>query len=100
VESLTPFVELRLTGQVAVAIELAPGDRLAPEVMRDVRTVVETHATGNAASPPLEVQWSDDSGARARLRSRSLRIAASQAALRDLRQLLGEERVRLVRGGS
>ncbi|HTI62645.1 MAG TPA: DNA polymerase III subunit alpha [Gemmatimonadaceae bacterium] len=100
VESLTPFVELRLTGQVAVAIELASGDRLAPEVMRDIRTVVETHATGNAASPPLEVQWSDGSGARARLRSRSLRIAASQAALRDLRQLLGEERVRLVRGGT
>ena len=100
VESLAPFVELRLTGQVAVAIALAPGDRLAPEVMRDVRTVVETHATGNASSPPLEVQWSDESGARARLRSRSLRIAASQAALRDLRQLLGEERVRLVRGGS
>ena len=100
VESLTPFVELRLTGQVAVAIELAADDRLAPEVMRDVRVVVETHATGNASSPPLEVQWSDGSGARARLRSRSLRIAASQAALRDLRQLLGEDRVRLVRGGS
>ncbi|HTJ22564.1 MAG TPA: DNA polymerase III subunit alpha [Gemmatimonadaceae bacterium] len=100
VESLTPFVELRLTGQVAVAIELASDDRLAPEVMRDVRVVVETHATGNASSPPLEVQWSDGSGARARLRSRSLRIAASQAALRDLRQLLGEDRVRLVRGGS
>ena len=100
VESLTAFVELRLTGQVAVAIELVPGDRLAPEVMRDVRTVVETHATGNASSPPLEVQWSDGTGAQARLRSRSLRIAASQAALRDLRQLLGDERVRLVRGGS
>jgi hypothetical protein len=28
-----------------------------------------------------------------------LRIAASQAALRDLRQLLGEERVRIIRGG-
>ena len=100
VESLEPFVEKRLKGDVAVTIDLAPGDRLTPDVMRDVRTVVETHATGNASSPPLEVQWSDGSGARARLRSRSLRIAASQAALRDLRQLLGDERVRLVRGGS
>ena len=100
VESLEPFVEKRLKGDVAVAIELAPGDRLAPEVMRDVRTVIEAHATGNASSPPLEVQWDDGSGGRARLRSRTLRIAASQAALRDLRQLLGEGRVRLVRGGS
>ena len=66
--------------------------------MRDVRAVVDSHATAHAASPPLEVQWSDGSGTRARLRSRSLRIAASQAALTDLRALLGDERVRLVRG--
>jgi DNA polymerase III subunit alpha len=98
VESLTPFVELRLTGQVAVAIELTTGDRLVPDVMQDVRAVVETHANSHASSPPLEVQWSDGNGTRARLRSRSLRIAASQAALTDLRALLGADRVRLVRG--
>jgi DNA polymerase-3 subunit alpha len=100
VESLTPFVELRLTGQVAIAIDLQWGDPLVPDVMRDVRVVVETHATANTASPPLEVQWNDGNGSRARLRSRSLKLAASQAALRDLRQLLGEDRVRLVRAGS
>ncbi|HEY6829285.1 MAG TPA: DNA polymerase III subunit alpha [Gemmatimonadaceae bacterium] len=100
VESLTPFIELRLTGQVAVAIDLVSGDRLAPEVMKDVRAVVDSHSTSHASSPPLEVQWTDGSGGRARLRSRSLRIAASQAALRDLRQLLGEERVRLIRSGN
>jgi DNA polymerase-3 subunit alpha len=98
VESLTPFVELRLTGQVAVAIELTTGDTLVPDVMQDVRAVVETHANAHASSPPLEVQWSDGNGTRARLRSRSLRIAASQAALTDLRALLGADRVRLVRG--
>ncbi len=100
VESLTPFVELRLTGQVAVAIDLSSerGDRLSPDVMKDLRAVVDSHSTSHASSPPLEVQWSDGSGTRARLRSRSLRIAASQAALSDLRNLLGAERVRLVRG--
>jgi DNA polymerase-3 subunit alpha len=100
VESLTPFVELRLTGQVAVSIDVTTlgGAVLTPEVMQDVRAVIETHATSHASSPPLEVQWSDASGARARLRSRSLKIAASQAALTDLRALLGPERVRLVRG--
>jgi DNA polymerase-3 subunit alpha len=97
-ESVTPFVEMRLTGQVAVAIELAPGGDLTPGVMRDVRAVVENHATTAPASPPLEVQWTDVSGMRARLRSRSLRIAASQAALTDLRRVLGDDRVRLVRG--
>ena len=98
VESLVPFIEKRLNGDVAVAIELTSGSGLTPEVMHDVRAVVDNHATSHASSPPLEVQWSDGSGTRARLRSRSLRIAASTAALTDLRALLGAERVRLVRG--
>jgi DNA polymerase-3 subunit alpha len=98
VESLAPFVELRLTGQVAVALDLSVGHNFTPELMRDVRAVVDTHSTSHTASPHLEVQWTDGSGTRARLRSRSLRIAVSQAALRDLRDVLGVERVRLVRG--
>ncbi|MGE5732063.1 MAG: DNA polymerase III subunit alpha [Gemmatimonas sp.] len=98
VESVTPFVELRLTGQVAVALDLSMGHNFTPELMRDVRAVVDTHTTSHTSSPPLEVQWTDGSGTRARLRSRSLRIAVSQAALRDLRDVLGVERVRLVRG--
>ena len=105
VESLTPFVEMRLTGQVAVSIDVAAngagvgvGGTLTPDVMRDVRAVIDSHATSHEASPALEVQWSDSSGMRARLRSRTLRIAASQAALNDLRALLGPDRVRLVRG--
>jgi DNA polymerase-3 subunit alpha len=98
VESLAPFVELRLTGQVAVALDLSVGHNFTPELMRDVRAVVDTHSTSHASSPHLEVQWTDGSGTRARLRSRSLRIAVSQAALRDLRDVLGVERVRLVRG--
>jgi DNA polymerase-3 subunit alpha len=98
VESLAPFVELRLTGQVAVALDLSVGHNFTPELMRDVRAVVDSHSTSHTSSPPLEVQWTDGSGTRARLRSRSLRIAVSQAALRDLRDVLGVERVRLVRG--
>ena len=97
VESLVPFVEMRMTGQVAVSIDLSRGF-LSPDVMQDVRAVVDSHATSHASSPLLEVQWADGSGMHARLRSRSLRIAASQAALTDLRALLGPERVRLVRG--
>jgi DNA polymerase-3 subunit alpha len=66
--------------------------------MQDVRAVVESHAVAAGASPPLEVRWTDGNGGRARFRSRSLKIAASQAALTDLRALLGADRVRLVRG--
>jgi DNA polymerase-3 subunit alpha len=98
VESVVPFVELRLNGQVMISIDLTMGDGLAADVMRDVRAVVDAHSTSQSSAPSLEVRWTDGNGGRARLRSRSLRIAASQAALADLRALLGSERVRLVRG--
>jgi len=98
VESVSPFAELRLNGQVAIAIDLTVGSGLAVDVMQDVRAVVEAHSTSQSTAPSLEVQWSDGNGGRARLRSRSLRLAATQSALNELRALLGSERVRLVRG--
>ncbi len=98
VESVTPFAELRLSGQVSIAIELALGDSLTAAVMNDVRAVIDAHATPHTGAPPLELGWNDGNGTRARLKSRTLRLAATQAALTDLRALLGNERVRLVRG--
>jgi len=99
VESVEPFAEKRLNGEVAIAIELTRGDSLTPEVMSDVRSVIEQHATSHSGAPPLELRWRDPSGPTARLRSRTLRLAATHAVLSDLRALLGAERVRLVRGG-
>ena len=94
VETVTPFAELRATGNVAVSLELPPGGGLAADVLREIRECVEVHA----GSAPLELRWSDGNGTQARLRSRSLRVAVTNAALNDLRALLGPERVRLVRG--
>ena len=94
VESVTPFAELRVNGQVAVAIDLAPGADVAADALRDVKSVVEAHP----GSAPIEVRWSDGNGGKARLRSRSLSVSATNAALSELRALLGPERVRLVRG--
>jgi len=98
VETIEPFVEKRVNGEVGVAIELDPDAHLVPAVMQDVRAVIEAHATTHASAPPLELRWKDGEGRRARLRSRTLRLSATQAALTDLRNLLGAERVRLVRG--
>ena len=94
VESATPFVELRAMGNVAVSIELAIGAPVTADVLHDVREMVDAHA----GSAPIELRWNDGNGMSARLRSRSLRIAVTNAALHDLRALLGTERVRLVRG--
>jgi DNA polymerase-3 subunit alpha len=62
--------------------------------MTDVRAVVEAHP----GSAPLETRWSDGNGTRARFRSRSHAMSASSAALSELRAILGDDRVRLVRG--
>ena len=94
VESVTPFTELRATGNVAVSIELAAGAPVTAAVLHDVREMVDAHA----GSAPIELRWNDGNGTSARLRSRSLKIAVTNAALQDLRALLGTERVRLVRG--
>jgi len=94
VESVTPFVELRAMGNVAVSIELTAGASISAEVMHDVKDLIEVHS----GSAPLELRWNDGNGSSARLRSRSLRIAVTNTALNDLRALLGEDRVRLVRG--
>ena len=94
VESVTKLAEKRTNGQVAVTIELASGSGGDPGVMADVRSVV--HAFPGTA--PLEIRWQDGTGARARLRSKSLTLAADSAALKELRSLLGEDRVRVVLG--
>jgi DNA polymerase-3 subunit alpha len=94
VESLTPFAEIRATGSITVQLELLQGAGWSPGLMGDVREVAESHA----GSAPLEVRWTDGNGSQARLRSRSLKIAVTNASLTALRALLGGERVKLVRG--
>ena len=94
VEKVTPFAEVRTNGQVAVSLELEAGANLTPEVMRDVRAVADAHP----GTAPLELRWRDAKGGAARLRSRSVTMAANGASLGELRALLGNERVKLVKG--
>jgi DNA polymerase-3 subunit alpha len=98
IESVTPFAELAFSGQIGVAITIGDGKDVNSEVLRDVRAVIETHSTGSTVAPALEVRWRDGNGG-TRLRSRSLRLPASHAALTELRALLGADRVHLVRAG-
>jgi DNA polymerase III subunit alpha len=93
VDSATKLAEMRTNGQVTVAIDLAKG-AYSGDVMADVRAIAETFP----GSAPLEFRWSDGSGVQARLRSRSLTLAADGAALSALRNILGESSVRLQRG--
>jgi DNA polymerase-3 subunit alpha len=94
VESVQRLVDLRSSGQIAVAIELAAGDTVTGGVLRDVRAVAEAHPGSTA----LEVRWRDRNGVTSRLRSASLTLSTGGATVAEPRALLGEERVRLVRG--
>jgi DNA polymerase-3 subunit alpha len=108
IESVQRFEELRIAGQVTIAIDLSAGSgkreagnggttealSISPQVMQDVRAVAEAHP----GAAPLEIRWDDGDGTQARLRSRSIKLSATNAALTELRALLGQERVRLVRG--
>ncbi|HEY4671532.1 MAG TPA: DNA polymerase III subunit alpha, partial [Gemmatimonadaceae bacterium] len=93
VDSATKLAEMRTNGQVTVAIELAKG-AYSGDVMSDVRAIAENYP----GSAPLEFRWTDGTGSQARLRSRSLTLAADGAALSALRNILGESSVRLQRG--
>jgi DNA polymerase-3 subunit alpha len=95
VDGVTRFEEVRASGEVAVAIDLAAGLDLPAAMMEDVRAKVEAHE----GSAPLELRWSDANGRTVRFRSKSLTVTASPAILSDLRALLGADRVRLVRTG-
>jgi DNA polymerase-3 subunit alpha len=94
VESVTKLAEKRTNGQVAVALDLAMGSLTDPGVIADVRAVVNEFP----GTAPIEVRWHDGNGSRARLRSRSLTLAADSAALKALRNLLGEDRVSVILG--
>jgi len=93
VESVTRLAELRTTGQIAVAIDLAPDAGIAAGVFGDIRAIVEAHP----GSAPLEVRWTGLDGTRARMRSASLTLSPGTPALKELRALVGTERVQLVR---
>jgi DNA polymerase-3 subunit alpha len=93
VESVQPMVELRANGSVVVAIELAERE-LSPDVMADVASVVSSHPGG----APIVLRYRAPDGLESKWRSKSLKVAANGAALSELRALLGEERVRIVRG--
>jgi DNA polymerase-3 subunit alpha len=59
VEGIEPFAEKRVNGDVGIQIELGPADGVTADVLRDVRAVVEAHATFAASAPPIELRWSD-----------------------------------------
>jgi DNA polymerase-3 subunit alpha len=85
------------TGDVGVCVELSSSGT-DPELIRRAKEVLARHP----GPGPFVVVWrnggtlSDDDAPR--LRSKSLRVTPGEALLAELREMLGDERVRLTRG--
>ncbi len=95
VESVRPLDDLKPSGAIGVALTWAPVE--APETARAVAALCAAHP----GPVPVLIEWGKEggegNGSSARLRSRSLRVDAADELLAALRDLLGPERVHLVR---
>jgi DNA polymerase-3 subunit alpha len=89
------MADLRATGDLGLQLELATGAADAEAVRKAKETMARYPGPG-----PLYVVWrsgtaeGDDS---ARLRSRTVKVDPADELLRELRDLLGDERVKLAR---
>src|SRR6266545_686515 len=96
VEAARPLDDLRPSGAIGIALRWAgAGTPPDPETARAVAALCAAHP----GPMPLLVEWSDGNGetTTARLRSRSLRVDAADDLVAALRDLLGADRVHLVR---
>ncbi len=97
VEAARPLDELKPSGAIGVALRWTAGAPPDPETARAVAALCAAHP----GPTPVLVEWAAGEGngerATARLRSRSLRVDAADDLLAALRDILGDDRVHLVR---
>lgn len=96
-DSAVRLEDLRETGDVGVCVELSSQGASA-DLLRQAKEVLARHQ----GPGPFFVLWKNGGGVSdddaPRLKSRTLRVSPREELLEELREMLGEERVRLVRG--
>jgi len=99
VESAEALDALRPRGAIGVALQWTAGSAPAPDATRAVAALCAAHP----GPAPVLVEWTDGNGGgnggggTARLRSRTFRVDAADDLMVALRDLLGAERVHLVK---
>ena len=105
IEAAQPLDELKASGAIGVAL------RWSPDAPAEATQAVAALCAAHPGPAPVLIEWSDDAsgltrplrmereprGAVARLRSRSLRVDAADDLLAALREVVGPDRVHLVR---
>jgi DNA polymerase-3 subunit alpha len=93
VEDAQPLAELKAAGAIGLELTWQAGQGPAGETARALAALCAAHP----GPAPVFVRWSDGNGVTARLRSQRLRVELDEPLLEGLRQLLGPDRVHLVR---
>jgi DNA polymerase-3 subunit alpha len=101
VEAARPLGDLKRSGAIGVALRWTAAEHPGPETARAIAALCAAHP----GPTPVLVEWAeggrggDRNGSAVRLRSRSLRVDAADDLLAALRDLIGTDRVHLVRAG-
>jgi DNA polymerase-3 subunit alpha len=93
VESAKPLQELRLSGALALAIRWNRHQAPPPDDFRAIAGLCASHP----GPAPVFIEWSDQNGESARMRSKRLRVTPNEELVHSLRTLLGPDAVRLVK---
>ncbi len=93
VESAQPLADLRVTGAVGVAVRWTADAAPDPHAARALNALCAAHP----GPAPVFVEWGDGNGTTARMRARGRRVELNDAFLDALREILGADRVRLVK---
>ncbi len=93
VELAQPLEGLRTSGAMGVAVEWSKGDGPDGDAARALKALCAAHP----GPAPVFVEWSDGNGATAHLRARGTQVALEEDFLDALRELVGGDRVRLVK---
>ena len=96
VEEAQPLSDLKTSGAIGVAIEWQSGNGPNPEAARALKALCAAHP----GSAPVFVHWTDGNGTTAQMRARETLVELDEDFLTALRDLLGSDHVRLVRGQS
>lgn len=93
VESAQSLTDLRESGAMGVALEWSAGGGPDSQAARALKALCTAHP----GPAPVFVEWSDGNGVTAHLRARRTQVALDDEFLNALRELVGSERVRLVK---
>lgn len=91
-DSATRLADLYDSGRIAVCLDFSRNPETDPNLLESAAEIARAHP----GPSPLQVLWQNGGNEPARLRSR-LSVRVAPEVLTELRQVLGPERVRLVR---